>query len=118
MLQFRYFLINVGAGLGQIIDVWAGLSAQQFTFGLTALSYLLLSLAFLWGFPIRKPEALRAGGGILLRISAELWLLGPSRGLFYAVGCAVRTRRCRNLQAPETVRTAHPTIAIYRDVFP
>ncbi|WP_308368064.1 MULTISPECIES: MFS transporter [unclassified Microbulbifer] len=49
-LQFRYFLINVGAALGPIIGVWAGLSAQQSTFGLTALSYLLLSLAFLWGF--------------------------------------------------------------------
>ncbi|SHF99859.1 Predicted arabinose efflux permease, MFS family [Microbulbifer donghaiensis] len=49
-LQFRYFLINVGAALGPIVGVWAGLSAQQSTFGLTALSYLLLSLAFLWGF--------------------------------------------------------------------
>lgn len=49
-LQFRYFLINVGAALGPIIGVWAGLSAQQSTFGLTAFSYLLLSLAFLWGF--------------------------------------------------------------------
>jgi MFS family permease len=49
-LQFRYFLINVGAALGPIIGVWAGLSAQQFTFGLTALSYLLVCLAFLWGF--------------------------------------------------------------------
>lgn len=49
-LQFRYFLINVGAALGPIVGVWAGLSAQQSTFGLTALSYLLLSLGFLWGF--------------------------------------------------------------------
>ncbi|WP_193165888.1 MDR family MFS transporter [Microbulbifer hainanensis] len=49
-LQFRYFLVNVGAALGPIVGVWAGLSAQQSTFGLTALSYLLLSLGFLWGF--------------------------------------------------------------------
>lgn len=49
-LQFRYFLINVGAALGPIVGVWAGLSAQQSTFGLTSLSYLLLALAFVWGF--------------------------------------------------------------------
>lgn len=49
-LQLRYFLINVGVALGPIVGVWAGLSAQQSTFGLTAGSYLLLSLAFVWGF--------------------------------------------------------------------
>lgn len=49
-LQVRYFLINAGAALGPMIGVWAGLSAQQETFGLTALSYLLLNLAFIWGF--------------------------------------------------------------------
>ncbi len=49
-LQFRYFLINVGAALGPIIGVWAGISAQQSTFGLTALSYLLLCLGFVWAF--------------------------------------------------------------------
>ncbi|WGL17605.1 MFS transporter [Microbulbifer bruguierae] len=49
-LQFRYFLINLGAALGPIVGVWAGITAQQSTFGLTALSYLLLCLAFLWAF--------------------------------------------------------------------
>lgn len=49
-LQLRYFLINAGAALGPMVGVWAGLSAQQETFGLTALSYLLLNLAFIWGF--------------------------------------------------------------------
>ena len=49
-LQFRYFLINVGAALGPIVGVWAGISAQQSTFGLTALSYLLLCLGFVWAF--------------------------------------------------------------------
>lgn len=49
-LQLRYFLVNVGAAFGPIIGVSAGLSAQQSTFGLTALSYLLLNLAFIWGF--------------------------------------------------------------------
>ncbi|MCW8128659.1 MFS transporter [Microbulbifer halophilus] len=49
-LQFRYFLINVGAAAGPIVGVAAGLNAQQSTFGLTALSYLLLCVGFLWGF--------------------------------------------------------------------
>ncbi|WP_295801934.1 MFS transporter [uncultured Microbulbifer sp.] len=49
-LQFRYFLINVGAALGPIVGVWAGISAQQSTFGLTSLSYLCLVLGFIWGF--------------------------------------------------------------------
>lgn len=48
-LKLHYFLINAGAGLGLIIGVWAGLSAQQSTFGVTSLSYLL-GLAFMWGF--------------------------------------------------------------------
>lgn len=49
-LQLRYFMINVGAACGPIIGVWAGLSAQQSTFSLTAATYLLLALAFAWGF--------------------------------------------------------------------
>jgi len=49
-LQFRYFLINVGAALGPMVGVWVGISAQQSTFGLTALSYLLLCLGFVWAF--------------------------------------------------------------------
>lgn len=49
-LQFRYFLVNVGAALGPIVGVWAGLSAQQSTFGLTAVSYLFLCLGFVWAF--------------------------------------------------------------------
>ncbi|MEX2963093.1 MFS transporter [Microbulbifer sp. TYP-18] len=49
-LQLRYFFINVGVALGPIVGIWAGLSAQQSTFGLTAFSYLLLWMAFLWGF--------------------------------------------------------------------
>ncbi|MEW5248719.1 MFS transporter [Microbulbifer sp. 2201CG32-9] len=49
-LQLRYFFINVGVALGPIVGIWAGLSAQQSTFGLTAFSYLLLWVAFLWGF--------------------------------------------------------------------
>ncbi|WP_160154039.1 MFS transporter [Microbulbifer sp. ALW1] len=49
-LQFRYFLINVGAALGPIVGVWAGISAQQSTFGLTAASYFLLCIAFILAF--------------------------------------------------------------------
>ncbi|WOX05192.1 MDR family MFS transporter [Microbulbifer pacificus] len=53
-LQFRYFLINVGAALGPIVGVWAGLSAQQSTFSLTAASYLFLCLGFVWAFRYTK----------------------------------------------------------------
>ncbi|MFI2812799.1 MFS transporter [Microbulbifer zhoushanensis] len=49
-LQFRYFLVNVGVAFGPLVGVWAGLSAQQSTFGLTALSYLALTVAIAWGF--------------------------------------------------------------------
>ncbi|MCO1335575.1 hypothetical protein MO867_14645 [Microbulbifer sp. OS29] len=52
-----------------LVGVWAGLSAQQSTFGLTSFSYLLLALAFLWGFA--KTESgrvanLRRGAAISL----------------------------------------------------
>nr|WP_010131480.1 MFS transporter [Microbulbifer agarilyticus] len=49
-MQFRYFLINVGSALGPMIGVWAGISGQQTTFGVTALSYLGLFFAFIWAF--------------------------------------------------------------------
>ncbi len=49
-LQFRYFLINVGAALGPVVGVWAGISAQQTTFGLTSASYFFLCLGFVWAF--------------------------------------------------------------------
>jgi len=68
-LQLRYFLINAGAALGPIVGVWAGLSAQQSTFGLTSLSYLLLALAFVWGFAQTGTEHLvnaRGHGSVVL----------------------------------------------------
>ncbi|WP_444909059.1 MDR family MFS transporter [Microbulbifer sp. TRSA005] len=62
-LQLRYFLINAGAALGPIVGVWAGLSAQQSTFGLTSLSYLLLALAFIWGFAKTEKGQLAKSNG-------------------------------------------------------
>ncbi|WP_444898750.1 MDR family MFS transporter [Microbulbifer sp. VAAC004] len=62
-LQLRYFLINAGAALGPIVGVWAGLSAQQSTFGLTSLSYLLLALAFIWGFAKTEKGQLSKSNG-------------------------------------------------------
>ncbi|WP_445357544.1 MDR family MFS transporter [Microbulbifer sp. ANSA002] len=62
-LQLRYFLINAGAALGPIVGVWAGLSAQQSTFGLTSFSYLLLALAFIWGFAKTEKGQLSKSNG-------------------------------------------------------
>ncbi|WP_081848003.1 MFS transporter [Microbulbifer sp. HZ11] len=56
-LQFRYFLINVGSALGPMIGVWVGISAQQTTFGVTAVSYLGLFIAFLWAFVVLRPAS-------------------------------------------------------------
>ncbi|WP_231756874.1 MDR family MFS transporter [Microbulbifer elongatus] len=54
-LQFRYFLINAGSALGPMIGVWVGISAQQTTFSITALSYLGLFVAFMWAFASIRP---------------------------------------------------------------
>lgn len=40
--QLRYFAINVGAAIGPLMGVWFGVTAQQKTFLLTALSFVVL----------------------------------------------------------------------------
>lgn len=54
-LHLRYFLLNLGAALGPLLGVTLGINAQQETFLFLVVSYLLLALAFGWGFR-------RAGG--------------------------------------------------------
>ncbi|WKE65397.1 MFS transporter [Gallaecimonas kandeliae] len=61
-LQARYFLVNVGAAMGPLVGVWAGLTAQQSTFNLTALAYLALVAALAWAFR-RHPVAPAPGQG-------------------------------------------------------
>lgn len=48
--HLRYFLLNVGAGVGPLIGVMVGLAARQETFVVTGVSYCLLGVAFLIGF--------------------------------------------------------------------
>ncbi|WP_444921467.1 MDR family MFS transporter [Microbulbifer sp. CnH-101-G] len=75
-LQLRYFLINAGAALGPIVGVWAGLSAQQSTFGLTSLSYLLLALAFIWGFAkTEKGQLVKSNGDGSVDLGSTLAIL-------------------------------------------
>jgi len=50
VLQFSYFLINIGAALGPLLGIWFGLSAQQETFLVTASAYFILTLAMFLGF--------------------------------------------------------------------
>lgn len=49
-LHLRYFLLNLGAALGPLLGVTLGINAQQETFLFLVVSYLLLALAFGWGF--------------------------------------------------------------------
>ncbi|KAE9638211.1 MFS transporter [Aeromonas veronii] len=49
-LHLRYFLLNLGAALGPLMGVTLGINAQQETFLFLVVSYLLLALAFGWGF--------------------------------------------------------------------
>ncbi|MFD1218224.1 MULTISPECIES: MDR family MFS transporter [Microbulbifer] len=63
-LQFRYFLVNAGAALGPIVGIWLGLSAQQSTFTLTALSYVFLWVGFLWAFS-------HTASGVSLRLKRQ-----------------------------------------------
>jgi len=65
-LHLRYFLLNLGAALGPLLGVTLGINAQQETFLFLVVSYLLLALAFGWGFrkagSAAKPGA--AGPGL------------------------------------------------------
>ncbi|MFB2863984.1 MFS transporter [Aeromonas sp. MdU4] len=49
-LHLRYFLLNLGAALGPLLGVTLGINAQQETFLFLVVSYLLLGVAFGWGF--------------------------------------------------------------------
>ncbi|TMO59832.1 MDR family MFS transporter [Pseudoalteromonas aurantia] len=46
-LHMLYFLVNVGAALGPLYGLWAGLNGEQFSFIYTAISYLGLCIALL-----------------------------------------------------------------------
>ncbi|WP_434471063.1 MDR family MFS transporter [Aeromonas veronii] len=71
--HLRYFLLNVGAGVGPLIGVMFGLGARQETFLVTAVSYGLLGLAFLFGF--RRACASQPAAGLtlgtMLRVLAQ-----------------------------------------------
>lgn len=87
-LQFRYFLINVGAALGPLVGVWAGISAQQTTFSLTAASYLLLCLGFVWAFSYTESGlATRANRNPATSFRATLRVLQRDK-VFMIVVCA------------------------------
>ena len=74
-LHLRYFLLNVGAGVGPLIGVMVGLGARQETFVVTAVSYGLLGIAFLLGF--RRECAGRPDAGLTL--GAMLRVVGRDR---------------------------------------
>ncbi len=74
-LHLRYFLLNVGAGVGPLIGVMVGLGARQETFVVTAASYGLLGIAFLLGF--RRDCANRPDAG--LSLGAMLRVVGRDR---------------------------------------
>ncbi|KZN58821.1 MDR family MFS transporter [Pseudoalteromonas luteoviolacea] len=46
-LHLLYFLVNVGAALGPLFGLWAGLNGEQFSFIYTAVAYLALFCALL-----------------------------------------------------------------------
>ncbi|WP_416306056.1 MFS transporter [Neptunicella sp. SCSIO 80796] len=83
-LQFRYFAINVGAAVGPLAGVWLGITAQQTTFYATALVFLILTLAVLWGFHLKpgldkqftkNPFSLSKTMGLLARDQTFLLLV-------------------------------------------
>ncbi|WP_242441603.1 MDR family MFS transporter [Pseudoalteromonas piscicida] len=50
-LHLLYFLVNVGAALGPLYGLWAGLNGEQFSFIYTGISYVGLLLALLYFRP-------------------------------------------------------------------
>ncbi|MDK2594611.1 MFS transporter [Pseudoalteromonas obscura] len=46
-LHLLYFLVNVGAAIGPLFGLWAGLNGEQFSFIYTAFAYLVLLLALI-----------------------------------------------------------------------
>jgi len=73
-LHLRYFLLNVGAGVGPLIGVMVGQGARQETFVVTAASYGLLGLAFLFGFRrdcASQPAAVLTLGAMLRVVARD-----------------------------------------------
>lgn len=56
-LHLLYFLVNVGAALGPLYGLWAGLNGEQFSFIYTAISYLGLLVALLYFRPSKQVSA-------------------------------------------------------------
>lgn len=50
-LQGLYFMTNVGAAIGPLFGLWAGLNGEQFSFAYTAFAYLGLIVAMLFLLP-------------------------------------------------------------------
>ncbi|WP_421198352.1 MFS transporter [Aeromonas enteropelogenes] len=73
-LHLRYFLLNLGAALGPLLGVTLGINAQQETFVVLSLSYLLLGLAFVWGFRQVAATGKRSMGGPGLRDAIRVLL--------------------------------------------
>ncbi len=64
-LQLRYYLINLGGAVGPLCGLWLGLSAQQHTFWLAAVGYLLYGLLLavaLWRVTDRRTQILSSLG--------------------------------------------------------
>ncbi|MGY3903847.1 MDR family MFS transporter [Aeromonas lusitana] len=72
-LHLRYFLLNLGAAIGPLLGVSYGLSARQETFLLLSGSYLLLGLAFMFGFRLAGAQASSAAGPGMRAVLRVLW---------------------------------------------
>ncbi|GMG86910.1 MDR family MFS transporter [Biformimicrobium ophioploci] len=69
-LQLRYFIINIAAAIGPAIGLWAGLTAQQLTFGLTAASYIALNIVLMVVFrELRVRRARQESSGMRTTLS-------------------------------------------------
>ncbi|MFM4782597.1 MFS transporter [Aeromonas veronii] len=73
-LHLRYFLLNLGAALGPLLGVTLGINAQQETFLFLVVSYLLLALAFGWGFRWAGSTGKPGTGGPGLRDAIKVLL--------------------------------------------
>src|SRR5215471_1108723 len=70
----RYFLSNVGASVGPLAGFYAGLAAQQQTFWITGVAYLLFAVTLTAGFR-SAPESLRRQARDEARLSQALRVL-------------------------------------------
>ncbi|MCG7548408.1 MFS transporter [Pseudoalteromonas sp. Of7M-16] len=58
-LHLLYFLVNVGAAIGPLFGLWAGLNGEQFSFIYTAFAYLVLLLALI----VKQASAIKVERG-------------------------------------------------------